>query len=68
MTANVAHNPHGKRIRGVNLPQPKFELPAADRDETAPTGRVIRHDTPRPAFTAQDAIDVIRRMVLEARA
>lgn len=68
MTANVAHNPHGKRIRGVNLPKPTFELPAVDRDETAPTGRIIRRDEPQRPFTAQDAIDVIRRMVLEARA
>lgn len=67
MSVNIAHNPHGKRVRGVNLPAPTFELPAADRDETAPTGRIIRRATPKRPFTAQDAIDVIRRMTLEAR-
>lgn len=67
MSVNIAHNPHGKRVRGVNLPAPTFELPAPDRDETAPTGRIIRRATPKRPFTAQDTIDVIRRMTLEAR-
>lgn len=51
----------------INLPKPDFDIPAADRDETAPTGRIIRRATPKRPFTAQDAIDVIRRMTLEAR-
>ena len=51
----------------INLPKPDFDIPAADRDETAPTGRIIRRAAPKRPFTAQDAIDVIRRMTLEAR-
>lgn len=51
----------------INLPKPDFEIPAPDRDETAPTGRIIRRATPKRPFTAQDTIDVIRRMTLEAR-
>lgn len=55
------------RIRGVTLPGTNFDIPAPDRDETAPTGRIIRRATPKRPFTAQDTIDVIRRMTLEAR-
>ena len=51
----------------ITLPKPDFEIPAAERDETAPTGRIIRRATPKRPFTAQDTIDVIRRMTLEAR-
>ena len=51
----------------ITLPKPDFEIPAADHDETAPTGRIIRRATPKRPFTAQDTIDVIRRMTLEAR-
>ena len=51
----------------ITLPKPDFEIPAADRDETAPTGRIIRRATPKRPFTAQDAIEVIRKLAIEAR-
>lgn len=67
MSTNIPHNPSGRRVRAAVVPPVPFDIPAPDHDETAPTGRIIRRATPKRPFTAQDAIDVIRRMTLEAR-
>lgn len=68
MKRRMTNNPFGSRkAPKASLPPASFEIPAADRDETAPTAPIIRRGVQRRPFTALDTIDVIRRMTLEAR-
>lgn len=68
MKRRMTNNPFGSRkMPAAALPTVPFEIPAAERDETAPTGRIIRRAAPKRPFTAQDAIEVIRKLAIEAR-
>lgn len=68
MKRRMTNNPFGSRkMPAAALPTVPFEIPAADRDETAPTGRIIRAPLQRRQSRAEITIEIIRKITLEVR-
>ena len=68
MKRRMTNNPFGSRkMPAAAVPPVPFEIPAAERDETAPTGRIIRTPVHRRKTRAEITIEIIRAMRDEAR-
>lgn len=56
-----------RRETHITLDATPFDLPAAENDETRPTGWVIRRPVQRRTASVADAIAIIRELHEEAR-